>query len=153
MHLHILTNSLNHKQYWRMSVWNSALNEETSLNKKLASSFAQATMECFSFLFYFFNFLLYSMKMKCFYVLCKWFLHVVWQAFFAIFFFFSTKEKRYQKRTKTITNKAKHGRLTFIWKNIWMQNLPEGVDRFFFLTENLMSRGRQAEMDKNCLPQ
>lgn len=85
-----------------------------------------------AFLFYFFNFLLYSMKMKCFYVLCKWFLHVVWQAFFAIFFFFSTKEKRYQKRTKTITNKAKHGRLTFIWKNIWMQNLPEGVDRFFF---------------------
>lgn len=38
-----------------MSVWNSALNEETSLNKKLASSFAQASMECFFFLIFYFT--------------------------------------------------------------------------------------------------
>ena len=80
--------------------------------------------------FFFFNFLLYPMKTTCFFVLCKWFLHVVWQLIFAIILF---KEKKYPRRGQQEANKAKHGRLTFIWKNIWIQNLSEGVDRFFFL--------------------
>lgn len=113
-----------------MSVWNAALNEETSLNKKLASSFAQASMECCFVCV--FNFLLYPMKTTCFYVLCKWFFHVVWQFIFASFFLIKENNPRRGQQLPQ-TNKAKHGRLTFTWKNIWIQNLSEGVDRFFFL--------------------
>lgn len=134
MHLRIPTNSPNHKQDWRMSVWNAALNEETSLNKKLASSFAQASMECcFACVF---NFLLYPMKTTCFYVLCKWFFHVVWQFIFASFFLIKENNPRRGQQLPQ-TNKAKHGRLTFTWKNIWIQNLSEGVDRFFFFKQEI----------------
>lgn len=44
-----------------------------------------------------------------------------------------------------------------MWKNIWIQSLPEGVDRFvfnfFFLAENPVSRGVKPEAEENCLPQ
>lgn len=87
-----------------------------------------------AFLFYFIFLIFYFTQWKWSVFMCCANGSFMWfdRLFLPSFFFFSTKEKRYQKRTKTITNKAKHGRLTFIWKNIWMQNLPEGVDRFFF---------------------
>lgn len=131
-----------------MSVWNAALNEETSLNKKLASSFAQASMECcFACVF---NFLLYPMKTTCFYVLCKWFFHVVWQFIFASFFLIKENNPRRGQQLPQ-TNKAKHGRLTFTWKNIWIQNLSEGVDRFFFFLNRKSDVKRWASRNGNKL--
>lgn len=131
--------STDHKQDWRMFVWNFALNEETSLNRKLASSLHRRRWNAF----FFFNFLLYPVKTKCFYVLCKWFLHVVWQFIFAIFLIKGKTPRRGNKQKPTAKQNLEGWH--FIWKNIWIQNLPEDVDRFFFfLTENQMSRGGQS---------
>lgn len=43
-------------------------------------------------------------------------------------YFFLIKRKKFPEEGKKI-NKTKHWRV--IQKNIWIQNLPEGVDRFF----------------------
>lgn len=121
--------STDHKQDWRMFVWNFALNEETSLNRKLASSLHRRRWNAF---FFFFHFLLYPVKTKCFYVLCKWFLHVVWQFIFAIFFFLKKKIPEEETNKQKPTTKQNTEGWHYIWKNIWIENLPEDVDRFFF---------------------
>lgn len=83
-------------------------------------------------LFFFFHFLLYPVKTKCFYVLCKWFLHVVWQFIFAIFFFLKKKIPEEETNKQKPTTKQNTEGWHYIWKNIWIENLPEDVDRFFF---------------------
>lgn len=111
-----------------------ALNGETSLNKKLASSLHRRQMNAFFFL-------PFPTKTKqCFYVLCKWFRHVVWQFYFC-YFFFQLKEK---PRGKML---GWH----FIWMNIWIQNLPGGVARFFFFQQKNWWCQEGASCDENQL--
>lgn len=83
-----------------------------------------------SFIFIFFLILYFTQRKQSFYVLCKWFLRVVWQLFLSSFFFF-LRENKSPKRG----GGDKHQSWCFLWKNIWIQNLPEGVSRFlsFFL--------------------
>lgn len=101
--------------------------------------------------FFFFNFLLYPVKTKCFYVLCKWFLHVVWRFIFAIFLIKGKNSRRGNKQKPT-TKQNMEG-WHFIWKNIWIQNLPEDVDRFFFYKQKIRCQEvGKAEMETNCLP-
>ena len=116
-----------------MSVWNSALNEETSLNKKLASSFAQASVECcFVCLFVFLIFYFTRWKQRVFTCCANG--SFMWSDSLFLHHFL-IKENNPRRGQLLQTNKAKHGRLTFMWKNNWIQNLSEGVDRliFFFL--------------------
>lgn len=126
-----------------MSVWNLCLEWRNFTEQEVGFQFAQASNECFFFL-------PFPTKTKqCFYVLCKWFRHVVWQFYFCYIFFFQLKEK---PRGKML---GWH----FIWTNIWIQNLPGGVARFFFFFNFFFNRKtddvkrEQVVMKTNCLPQ
>lgn len=86
-----------------------ALNGETSLNKKLASSLHRRQMNAFFFLPF------PTKTNPCFYVLCKWFRHVVWQFYFC-YFFFSTKGKTQRKNTGLTFHLEEHSNSEFSWR-------------------------------------
>lgn len=141
-----------HKQDWRMSVWNFALNEETSPNKKLASSLHRRQWNAF----FFFSIFYLPNENKAFICAVQMVPSCGLTVYFLPSFFLfliKVKEKKNPRRGKpTKTTKQNMEGWRIMWKNIWIQNLSEGVDRFFFLTENMMSRGGQTKMETSCFP-
>lgn len=104
------------KQDWRMSVWNHCLEWRNFTEQEVGFQFAQASNECFLFFF-----LPFPTKTKqCFYVLCKWFRHVVWQFYFCYFFFFFlsllTKEKSWRKNAGLTFHLDEHLNSEFTWR-------------------------------------
>lgn len=116
-----------------------ALNGETSLNKKLASSLHRRQMNAFFFS-------TFPNKNKTVFLCAVQMVPSCSLTILFLLFFFQLKEKPRRKRL------GWH----FIWMNIWIQNLPGGVARFFFFFLNRKTddvKREQVAMKTNCLPQ
>lgn len=121
--IHLSLQTIDRSEAVRLNLylrWRNFTEQEVS-----CPQFAQAPRESFLHLFLFFLILYFTQRKQSFYVLCKWFLRVVWQLFLSSFVFF-LRENKSQKGGRG----DKHQSWCFLWKYIWIQNLAEGVSRF-----------------------
>lgn len=127
------------KQDWRMSVWNLCLEWRNFTEQEVGFQFAQASNECFFFPTF------PNENKTVFLCAVQMVPSCSLTILFLLFSFFQLKEK---PRGKML---GWH----FIWMNIWIQNLPGGVARFFFFLNRKTDdvKREQVAMKTNCLPQ